>query len=64
MVARTVSERRQDVVQTLASWRIEGFEPDADYLALLDRYVSGELTLDEVGARVDASVKHEAKTAA
>lgn len=35
-------------MQALANARLEGFEPDAEYLALLDRYVLGELPLSEV----------------
>lgn len=47
--------RQRAVKQTLASWAIEGFEPDAQYLALLDRYVNGELTLAQVRAQTDAN---------
>lgn len=46
--------RRRAVDQTLASWRLEGFEPDPNYLALLDRYVAGEISLSEVKAETNA----------
>lgn len=48
MTNTTEQERRRAVNQTLASWAIEGFEPDAKYLALVERYVSGELSLDDL----------------
>ena len=53
MATLTHTERQRAVKQTLASWAIEGFEPDAQYLALLDRYVDGELTLAQVRAQTD-----------
>ena len=52
-MALSEMERRHSVEQTLASQRIEGFEPDAAYLALLERYIRGELTLKEVRAETD-----------
>ena len=64
MAALTEADRRRAVTQTLASWRIEGFEPDARYLALLDRYVAGKLTLAEVGARIDEDFGLRTQTAA
>jgi hypothetical protein len=48
MTTKTEVERRKAVMQALANARLEGFEPDAEYLALLDRYVLGELPLSEV----------------
>lgn len=41
--------RRRAVTEMLASWRIEGFEPDPEYLAMLERYIAGDVTLDELG---------------
>lgn len=54
-MATTNESRQRAVQQTLASWAIEGFEPDAQYLALLDRYVNGEMTLAQVRAQTDAA---------
>jgi hypothetical protein len=51
MAATTEADRRRAVKQTLASWRIEGFEPDAEYLALLERYVAGEITIAQISAK-------------
>jgi hypothetical protein len=51
----TVNEqnRRRIVDQTLASWRMEGFEPDAKYLALVEWYITGELSTDEIRRQLD-----------
>lgn len=54
MAKFTQQDRQRSVNQTLASWAIEGFEPDPQYLALLDRYIQGELTLAQVRAMTDA----------
>ena len=64
MDTTTKAFRQRAVAQTLASWRIEGFEPDAQYLALLDRYIAGELTLAEVASRIDESFGVRNKSAA
>ena len=64
MTTTTEAQRRHNVEQTLASWRIEGFDPDAQYLALLDRYVAGELTLADVRAATDRAHGLQAKSAA
>ena len=55
MAASNEVERRRAVTQTLASWRLEGFDPDAQYLALLDRYVAGELSLTDLGNLTNAA---------
>lgn len=47
--------RRRAVNQTLASWSFEGFEPDATYLALLERYVNGNLTLAQISQEIDVA---------
>ena len=64
MVTATEAQRRQNVEQTLASWRIEGFNPDDEYRALLDRYVAGELSLADVRAATDLAHGLQAKSAA
>ena len=46
----TKQDRQRAVTQTLASWAIEGFDPDVEYLALLDRYINGELSMAQVQA--------------
>ena len=43
------SEQRQQAVdRMLSKWKDAGFVPDAPYLASLDRYVAGELSLRHV----------------
>lgn len=54
MVNFSKQDRQRAVAQTLGSWAIEGFTPDAEYLALLDRYISGELTIAQVSAATEA----------
>jgi hypothetical protein len=58
------AERRRAVTRTLASWRIEGFEPDAKYMALLERFVEGEITLAQVRAETRRAVKLQTKAVA
>lgn len=53
MAKFTAQDRRNAVDQTLASWHIEGFEPDAGYLALVERFVTGELSTDELRRYLD-----------
>jgi hypothetical protein len=45
--------RRRAVNQIIASWSIEGFSPDTNFLALLERYIDGEITLAEIGTYTD-----------
>jgi len=46
-------QRQEAVDQMLANWKIEGFEPDDEYLAELSRYVAGEITLRDVALKVE-----------
>lgn len=45
-------ERRTDLDEALASVRLEGLEPDAADLELLDALVAGRLTPDDVREQV------------
>lgn len=47
--------RRRAVEQTLASWRISGFEAGEAYLCMLDRYITGELSLSDLRAETHAA---------
>lgn len=52
----TASERARRTrvyEEALASIRLEGFELDEQVKALYGRYISGELTLAEVGSAID-----------
>ena len=46
-------ERARAVSNSLASVRMEGLEPSEEGQAILQRYVDGELTLEEMGRAVD-----------
>jgi len=54
MTILSKQDRQRAVAQTLGSWAIEGFKPDAEYLALLDRYINGELTIAQIHAATNA----------
>jgi hypothetical protein len=49
-------ERQKSVEQTLASWALEGFVPDAEYRALLDRYIDGSMTIEQISAAANTEV--------
>lgn len=53
MLKNLKEQRRHNVEQMLASWAIEGFTPDQDYLDLLDGYVEGRLTTAVIGQKID-----------
>lgn len=49
-------KKRADAVKNmLASWALEGYEPDQEYIALLDQYISGQKTLTEILAINEAA---------
>jgi hypothetical protein len=48
------AERRARVERSLASVRLEGLEPTAEAKAIFDRYVTGELTVDETADEIQA----------
>jgi hypothetical protein len=50
---RTRIEREREVENALASVRMEGLEPSAEARGLFQRYVDGDLTLQEMGRAVD-----------
>lgn len=41
-------QRQRYVEQTNASMRLSGFEPDADMLELQQRYIDGEITIQDM----------------
>ena len=53
VIQSTVEERREDVTQTIASWVIEGFEPDFNFKVLLNAYIAGEITTAEIRASIN-----------
>jgi hypothetical protein len=44
----TKEQRQRYVEQTNARMRPSGFEPDADMLALQQRYIEGEITIQDM----------------
>ena len=46
-------DRRAAVESVLASFRIEGLEPDAETAALLEGFSSGRLSIEEFGAAIE-----------
>ncbi len=47
------AKREQDYRQALASLRLEGLAPGAEANAIFQRYVDGELTLEQMGAEIE-----------
>ena len=45
-------QRRWNFEQAIASARIEGFEPDAEFLAEVEAVIRGELTSDQLCERI------------
>jgi hypothetical protein len=48
----TAADRHTIVVDTFASWALEGMEPTERVLALGRAFIDGSLTIDELMARV------------
>lgn len=46
-------KRLDQVRQALASVRLEGLEPGDEAQSIYQRYVNGELTLEELGAEIE-----------
>lgn len=52
----SLEKRRAAVKHALASAALDGFTPTPEYLALLDRYINGEITNSQLGDISRASV--------
>ena len=50
---QTRIQREREVANALASVRMEGLEPSAEAKGVFQRYVDGDLTLQEMGRTVD-----------
>ncbi len=48
------AKRHNEVQQALASVRLEGLEPGDEAQSIYQRYVDGELTLEQMGAEIEA----------
>ena len=47
------AERALQVDDALASVRMEGLEPSAEGVAIFQRYINGELTIEDMGLAID-----------
>ena len=47
------ASREREVENALASGRLEGLEPSEAAKAIFQRYVDGDLTLEQMGAAID-----------
>ena len=56
-VASSVTDRRANLASALASFAMEGLEPDQETAEILDRYAAGRMTLEEMGAAIEAHVR-------
>jgi hypothetical protein len=52
-----LAERRANVESALASFRMEGLEPDRETRAILENFTAGGMTLEEMGFAIEARVK-------
>jgi len=55
----TREAREKAVKQALANSALAGMKPDQDFRALLDRYIGGEITLEEAIEHVKAQYGQE-----
>ena len=47
-------QRAKEIENALASGRLEGLEPSPGTIAIFQRYINGELTMEQMGAAIDA----------
>jgi hypothetical protein len=50
------SDRRTEVSSALASFRMEGLEPDAATAAILEQYAAGSISLEQFGSAIEDHV--------
>ena len=53
------NQRVREIENALASGRMEGLEPSAGAMAIFQRYIDGELTLEQMGAAIDEYADRE-----
>ena len=56
---QTRIQREREVENALASVRMEGLEPSAEAQGLYQRYVEGDLSLEEMGRAVDQLLERQ-----
>ena len=52
-----LADRRANVESALASFGMEGLEPDRETIAILENYAAGRMTLEEMGAAIEVRVR-------
>ena len=52
-------QRAKEIDNALASGRLEGLEPSEGAMAIFQRYIDGELTMEQMGAAIDAYADRE-----
>jgi hypothetical protein len=55
----TRQDREKQVKQTLANGALEGMKPNPQFRALLDRYIDGEISLDDAIEYTKAQFKNK-----
>lgn len=55
----TRQDREKQVKQALANGALEGLKPNPQFRALLDRYVAGEISLDDAIEYTKAQFKNK-----
>jgi hypothetical protein len=58
------SDRRTAVSSVMASFRMEGLEPDAGTAAILEEYAAGSISLEQFGSAEDHVARLEPREAA
>jgi hypothetical protein len=56
---RAREQRAKDIENCLASGRMEGLEPSPGAMAIFQRYIDGQLTLEQMGAAIDEYADRE-----
>ena len=54
MIVETEAERRYEIDQVIANARLSGGGPSAGVLAIMERFVRGEITAHDMGLQIDA----------
>lgn len=58
-IDRTQTQRAREIENALASARMEGLKPSAGAMAIFQRYIDGDLTLEQMGAAIDEHAGRE-----
>ena len=56
---RAREQRAREIENSLASGRMEGLEPSAGAMVIFQRYIDGELTLEQMAAAIDEYADRE-----